>query len=107
MKKRRICSCALVNGHLLNCPLRNQVVQADFSDFLKIFKKLEKEYSQRNGPRDPKRIPKILKRLEKLWLKNPDLRLLQLISNVVRDNTYCLEDEELLAKLEKFYKNRS
>lgn len=54
--------------------------------------------------RDSKRISKILERLEKIWEKYPDLRLGQLITNVVRDPTlYYLEDDELLEFLEKFY----
>jgi hypothetical protein len=33
--------------------------------------------------RDPNRIPRIIKKLEKAWLKNPDYRLGQLISNLL------------------------
>jgi uncharacterized protein YihD (DUF1040 family) len=32
--------------------------------------------------RNPDRIPKILKRLEAVWKKNPDMRLGQLIENI-------------------------
>jgi uncharacterized protein YihD (DUF1040 family) len=32
--------------------------------------------------RDPKRIPRIIKKLEKVWKKHPDYRLGQLISNL-------------------------
>ncbi len=48
------------------------------------------------------RIPKILKRLEEVWKKNPDLRLGQLISNVW-PNLYPIEDEQLIFEIEKFY----
>ena len=37
--------------------------------------------------RDPNRIPEILKELEKIWSKYPDLRLGQLIK-IKRENTY-------------------
>lgn len=55
--------------------------------------------------RDPKRIPQILKRLEKLWEKYPDLRLCQLILNCFPTNTdlYYLEDKELVKLLENWY----
>lgn len=33
--------------------------------------------------RDPKRIPRICKKLEKVWKKHPDHRLGQLISNLL------------------------
>jgi uncharacterized protein YihD (DUF1040 family) len=57
--------------------------------------------------RDPKRIPKILKRLEKIWNKNPDLRLGQLTQNVFRGNGYYTEDEDYIKELEEFYDGRS
>ena len=37
-----------------------------------------------NTMRDPKRIKRILKKIEKLWLKNPDQRFYQLLSNYTR-----------------------
>jgi hypothetical protein len=36
--------------------------------------------------RDPKRIPKIIEKLQKVWEQNPDLRLGQLIVNLVPRN---------------------
>jgi len=57
--------------------------------------------------RDKNRIPIILKRLEKLWLENPDLRLGQLILNKFsfpRDAPlYYIEDEDLIENLEESY----
>jgi uncharacterized protein YihD (DUF1040 family) len=59
--------------------------------------------------RNPKRIPKILKRLQKIWEKNPDLRLGQLIENVFPNTPYdyissnYLEDEEFIKTLEEYY----
>lgn len=59
--------------------------------------------------RNAARIPYILGEIEKMWRAHPDLRLGQLIMNVVdnRDVLYYLEDEELLKKLraeyDKFY----
>ena len=51
------------------------------------------------------RIPNILDRLGKIWEKYPDLRLGQLIANVISDDSvlYMLEDEELVRSLEDFY----
>jgi hypothetical protein len=33
--------------------------------------------------RDPKRIKRIVKKLEKVWVKHPDWRLGQLVSNLI------------------------
>lgn len=54
--------------------------------------------------RDPKRIKKILRIVRKVWLKNPNLRLMQLLGNCfeVGDN-YYKEDEELKRKLKERY----
>lgn len=55
--------------------------------------------------RDPKRIPKILKELQEIWEKNPDLRLGQLISNASIDrHLYFMEDVELLSNIKRVYK---
>lgn len=56
--------------------------------------------------RDINRIDLILDRLKTLWKKHPDLRLGQLILNVLQDPVlYYVEDEELVELLEKFYNN--
>lgn len=56
--------------------------------------------------RDINRIDRILDRLKILWKKHPDLRLGQLILNVLQDPAlYYVEDEELVELLEKFYSN--
>lgn len=57
--------------------------------------------------RDKERIPDILARLEKVWEKYPDLRLGQLVVNVVDDASllYMLEDKELIEGIEKAYKH--
>jgi len=56
--------------------------------------------------RDPKRIPKVLKELEEIWTKFPDLRLGQLLLNAVADPTlYYTEDEDLLKELKDLYIN--
>lgn len=58
--------------------------------------------------RDPKRIKPILNKLEEYWIKNPDLRLGQIIANCVREydgrlncDPFYIEDEDLIAGLEK------
>jgi hypothetical protein len=54
--------------------------------------------------RDKNRIPVILKRFEKLWLKHSDSRLGQLILNVVNPHSlYGKEDEILMDELEIAY----
>jgi hypothetical protein len=44
--------------------------------------------------RDPNRIPKILRALQTAWQANPDLRLGQLITNVLGNKTFHTEDDE-------------
>lgn len=56
--------------------------------------------------RDINRIDLILDRLKTLWKKHPDLRLGQLILNVLQDPAlYYVEDEQLIDLLEEFYEN--
>lgn len=59
--------------------------------------------------RDKKRIPKILKELERIWEANPDFRLGQLIMVASRPKTPCpgvfyIEDDKMLEGLLKFEK---
>lgn len=55
--------------------------------------------------RDAKRINVILQELSNLWHKYPDLRLGQLISNVIQDPAlYYIEDDKLIEVLKEFYK---
>lgn len=58
--------------------------------------------------RDPKRIKTIIKKLEKYWSENPDLRLGQIIANCVRAHDgrlncdpFYIEDEDLVDGLKK------
>jgi len=54
--------------------------------------------------RDPDRIPLILQRIEQVWERYPDLRLGQLLLNVMGDPPlYGIEDEELARRIEGFY----
>jgi len=56
--------------------------------------------------RDPQRIEKILNYIRTIWEKNPDLRLGQLIGNLVGDcgpTLYYMEDNELVKALESMY----
>jgi hypothetical protein len=55
-------------------------------------------------PRDPSRIPVILAEVQAKWLQEPDLRLSQLLVNLIRPQTPCpeifyCEDEKLFALL--------
>jgi|CXWL01.1.fsa_nt_gi uncharacterized protein YihD (DUF1040 family) len=52
--------------------------------------------------RDPKRIPVVIKALEALWMKQPDLRLCQLIENV--GGSFYREDDDLLRVLKMHVK---
>ena len=53
--------------------------------------------------RDPKRIARILFLVGKIWIKNPDLRLCQLIGNVAPGDNYHIEDEDLEKRLKTLY----
>jgi uncharacterized protein YihD (DUF1040 family) len=57
--------------------------------------------------RDIKRIGRILGLITKIWYKNPDLRLTQLIMNALAINSdpYFIEDEELEEALNKLDNN--
>jgi uncharacterized protein YihD (DUF1040 family) len=59
--------------------------------------------------KDTKRIKLVLKRLEKVWLDHPDLRLGQLLMGITRTGEtnpklFYMEEEELLQKLDAFEK---
>lgn len=57
--------------------------------------------------REKDRINRILNNIEELWIANPDLRLMQLLMNVLQLNQdpYFVEDDILEKKL-KEYSNR-
>ena len=57
--------------------------------------------------RDPKRIKNLLKQIQRVWEKNPDLRLCQLIGNCFgpRD-LYYVEDDMLSKKLKETYEDK-
>jgi uncharacterized protein YihD (DUF1040 family) len=57
--------------------------------------------------REKDRINRILNNIEELWIANPDLRLMQLLMNVLELNQdpYYVEDDILEKKL-KEYSNR-
>lgn len=56
--------------------------------------------------RNPKKITRILKKVEKLWKKYPDLRLGQLIMNLAYDNIdpYYMEDKKLETRIDTHIK---
>lgn len=51
--------------------------------------------------RDPARIPEVLETIKKIWEKNPDLRLMQLLMNTQLG--YYSEDNYLLERLRQVY----
>ena len=54
--------------------------------------------------RDINRIDKILEELKLIWKNVPDLRLGQLLLNVLQDPAlYYVEDDQLVDYLKKFY----
>lgn len=54
--------------------------------------------------RDINRIDKILEELKLIWKNVPDLRLGQLLLNVLQDPAlYYVEDDQLIDYLKKFY----
>lgn len=56
--------------------------------------------------RDANRIDVILNEIKDIWKKYPDLRLGQLICNVVCDPPlYYMEDEKLVKELKEYYEN--
>jgi len=62
--------------------------------------------------RDPKRIKRILTKIESIWTKYPDLRLGQLIEilhqKYAKDrDLFCIEDDELEKFISSFEKDYS
>ena len=55
--------------------------------------------------RDPKRIPIVLGEVELFWKQNPDLRLGQLLSILLKPNEdiFYIEDDVLLERIIKKY----
>lgn len=58
-------------------------------------------------PRDPNRIPVVMDKLMTMWKKYPDMRLGQLLVNVLpygitHRELFNLEDDKLLDALERF-----
>lgn len=55
--------------------------------------------------RDPKRIDRMLKLIEKVWKSSPDLRLTQLIMNALKMNydPYYVEDDKLERAIVEMY----
>lgn len=57
--------------------------------------------------RDIGRIDKVLKEVGEVWKQVPDLRLGQLLLNVLQDPAlYYVEDDQLVLRLKEFYKRR-
>ena len=55
--------------------------------------------------RDPKRIKRILNKIEECWNKYPDFRLGQLLINATqKDILYYFEDDDLEASIDLFSK---
>jgi len=57
--------------------------------------------------RDPDRINIVLEKIRRLWLHDPDIRLGQLLINLVEPKSPCpelfyLEEKELLRKLDAY-----
>jgi uncharacterized protein YihD (DUF1040 family) len=61
-------------------------------------------------PRNPERITEVLKEIESVWRKYPDARLYQLLSwfesEYQKKDKFYVEEDELLAGIQKFKKLR-
>ena len=60
--------------------------------------------------RDPKRIEDVLSRIRRLWHMYPDLRLGQLLINVVNNpdhDIFYVEDDALISMIEDYQKKLS
>jgi len=66
-------------------------------------------------PRNPDRIKKVLDRIEKLWRKEPDLRLAQIVVNaakmaeykdITKSTVFYMEDDVLLKGLDNYERIR-
>lgn len=71
--------------------------------------KEQKHYFTNLKPRDPNRIPVVLDKIQTLWKQNPDLRLGQLLVNVLpygitHRELFNLEDDKVLDALERYGK---
>lgn len=54
--------------------------------------------------RDINRIRPMLERIEAIWLRNPDLRLMQLLGNVNPEaDAYYVEDHVVDSRLKDYY----
>ena len=68
----------------------------------KIISEMSKDYKSR----DAQRIPVVLSEIQKVWEKNPDLRLGQLLMNCCPNENvlYNIEDDKLLERIREVYK---
>ena len=61
--------------------------------------------------KSPRRIPRVLKSVQKVWEANPELSLCELITRLLQlpswTNSSNLTDQELMEKLPAYYKNRN
>lgn len=54
--------------------------------------------------RDPERIDKILDDIKSIWKRHPDMRLGQLICNVIPETyIYFVEDDSMIEAVNKYY----
>lgn len=57
--------------------------------------------------RDAKRIDVVLQEISNIWHTYPDMRLGQLICNVIQDPAlYYIEDKDLVERLKEFYSGK-
>lgn len=71
-------------------------------------KEINKAWIDKFGHRDPERIDRILEKIRKIWKKDPDLRLAQLVLNCYTGGepnpAHGMEDDILEKRLEEVYK---
>ena len=83
---------------------------------MSFFSALRKVKAMFNTPRDPKRIDPLLSEIRRVWVKNPDLRLGQLLVNAKifetedssehRGDLFNYEDDQLLKAIQSYDKPR-
>lgn len=62
--------------------------------------------------RDPDRINTVLEKIRQLWLRDPDMRLGQLLIAAVRPKDPCpelfyIEESDLIEKLDEYFQRKA
>ena len=85
----------------------NNQKRIDVDRQVRLGREIMEQYFTKNPGRDPKRIDEILAELRELWMTCPDLRLGQLVVNIIGPSqptpeVFYVDDDEFLIRLRKF-----